>query len=1151
MAYRFRKRKVAAFMATYSSDSESDLDSDFECGSRSKRKSLGGGLKLLNAEYQRDYRQQRKAKKSEEQLQRERELNKLRQRRYRKNRKVSIKRNTRNHTDVQQKKWRELKKKYLNNMPEEKKEEIKRKRCKNYARKKIGEGAMPRTANIIGTPVVLPNTPVKYASVVCDLISKATPNKKRSLENKGIKMHSPNKIARIERNEEICTRIENRVSELQRSKQSKDRRNLRLIVNAIAGKKYITVSSASKRRKYKTKKWSISRSFNMLWRTWNKYSGDVDLQQKRRSDALTEDEINGIQSTYVKHATPLSQKRTVNKDGQQKTILNSTIRKLYGKYRGKRPVSLSTFQKNRPPNSLTVNRHKLNSCLCDICLNVSNKVRSLAHKERDANFPTDKIEACNATLCRKPDDQNYHNLDCIMRKCDLCGPSKLSIIYNDLKSKGNESVTWNEWETQTTNTNGSVVSKKVLNKKESTVRELVDKLLLDMVTFPKHLFTATYQSAQFQQLKENIPEGWIVSVEDFAENWRSMYQDEIQAAHFTYDQATLLTKIATYRCPNSSCNQIVNESIIFISGDLKHDAHFVNKCQQIFADHIVDRGIDVTNHVIYSDGCAAQFKSKIPFHFVSTSKDTVGHYYERSFFGSKHGKSGCDPLGGIVKATARRHVLSRAGTITSAKELYEFASQELTIPFDCNGKQHNPRMFFFIDSGVVKRTKLELRTLNGTQQVHQVKHGNHLGQVKVRNMSCFCESCVVGRYEDCPNKQYTGNWAEHTLEYHAGTKVIEQESHVTEMENETDKTKMHFTAPISVRDVQNITKELIHSPFETKISYCQNLQLDEIAVKDGLYVESTRRSVDEDALALLKDCGDIVNDCLPVIIRGDGNCLARCGSLLVYGNERFHRDIRLRIAIELITHSHLYLNAEYLQRGWDRKMKPLPTPTIYAMFSDHYCNQQLTQAAIRELYCKEVNDILKPGSYMGIWQLFALSSVLGCALFSIYPKKGSPAVQKDLCRVILPRNCRNDATYYIMWSSCRRDMTVEHWIPNHFTVCLPYTDEVGDGVESIEESDLHDAELVTDGAELATDGTEPVTTGAELITDGTEQVTTGAELVTDDTELVTASTELVTECAELVTDDIELVTDGAEQVTDDTELVTEGAELLAATTELR
>lgn len=143
---------------------------------------------------------------------------------------------------------------------------------------------MPRTANIIGTPVGLPNTPVKYASVVWDLISKATPNKKRSLENKGIKMHSPNKIARIECNEEICTRIENRVSELQKSKQSKDRRNLKLIVNAIAGKKYITVSSASKRRKYKTKKWSISRSFNMLWRTWNKYCGFAAKTKVRCTD---------------------------------------------------------------------------------------------------------------------------------------------------------------------------------------------------------------------------------------------------------------------------------------------------------------------------------------------------------------------------------------------------------------------------------------------------------------------------------------------------------------------------------------------------------------------------------------------------------------------------------------------------------------------------------------------------------------------------------------------------------------------------------------------------------------------------------------------------------------------------------------------------
>lgn len=73
----------------------------------------------------------RKQKNSEEQLLSDREFNKLRQRRYRENRKLSIKRNTRNHTDVQRKKLRESKKKYLDNMPQDKKEEINRKRHKN------------------------------------------------------------------------------------------------------------------------------------------------------------------------------------------------------------------------------------------------------------------------------------------------------------------------------------------------------------------------------------------------------------------------------------------------------------------------------------------------------------------------------------------------------------------------------------------------------------------------------------------------------------------------------------------------------------------------------------------------------------------------------------------------------------------------------------------------------------------------------------------------------------------------------------------------------------------------------------------------------------------------------------------------------------
>lgn len=80
--------------------------------------------------------------------------------------------------------------------------------------------------------------------------------------------------------------------------------------------------------------------------------------------------------------------------------------------------------------------------------------------------------------------------------------------------------------------------------------------------------TAPYAHADYPSIQVRFIfffSDYIIHSEDFAENWRSIYQNEIQAAHFTYDQATLLTKIGTYRCPNVSREQIVNESIVFVS----------------------------------------------------------------------------------------------------------------------------------------------------------------------------------------------------------------------------------------------------------------------------------------------------------------------------------------------------------------------------------------------------------------------------------------------------------------------------------------------------------------------------------------------------------------------------------------------------------
>lgn len=237
--------------------------------------------------------------------------------------------------------------------------------------------------------------------------------------------------------------------------------------------------------------------------------------------------------------------------------------------------------------------------------------------------------------------------------------SSLFQMYNSLiEKKGDEVVNWKVWETRKTVSKQSTMSKKVLVRKEGTINELVEKLVGDIQKFPEHLLNANYQIQQYHELKSNVPTNWVVSIEDFANNWRSVCQDEIQSAHYTYQQATLLTKVATYKCP--TCSDNITESVVFISADFKHDAHFVKKCHVIYGDYL-EQIISVQNHVIFSDGCAAQFKSKLPFYFVAKLDSFLCHKEERSYFGLNMEKSPCDPLGGLVKRAATRHVLARSG----------------------------------------------------------------------------------------------------------------------------------------------------------------------------------------------------------------------------------------------------------------------------------------------------------------------------------------------------------------------------------------------------------------------------------------------------------------------------------------------------------
>lgn len=183
---------------------------------------------------------------------------------------------------------------------------------------------------------------------------------------------------------------------------------------------------------------------------------------------------------------------------------------------------------------------------------------------------------------------------------------------------------------------------------------------------------------------------------------------------------------------------------------------------------------------------------------------------------------------------------------------------------------------------------------------------------------------------------------------------------------------------------------------------CHSLSLNSI-VGAPRYILEEGLSVDYTAIDVYPE--DVPGDktCFPVTVRADGNCLPASGSVFAFGNDDHSYEIRARIVVEMTLHKNYYLEDHNLINGLTCPQKPGYTAKALAMYSDEFvAGVQLTPSIIETIFEHEVLKITKPKSYMGIWQLFGLASVLQMPIYSVYPKLGNPIVRADLHRLILP-----------------------------------------------------------------------------------------------------------------------------------------------------
>ena len=167
---------------------------------------------------------------------------------------------------------------------------------------------------------------------------------------------------------------------------------------------------------------------------------------------------------------------------------------------------------------------------------------------------------------------------------------------------------------------------------------------------------------------------------------------------------------------------------------------------------------------------------------------------------------------------------------------------------------------------------------------------------------------------------------------------------------------------------------------------------------------------------------------------GDGNCLCRAGSKGYFNTNEKHVELRVRMIVEGVTNMKNYLSDECLQHGAIHFHGNADLPTVFTTFSEYYTpGQKLTEESITNIYCMEMHSIARLGSYLGLWQLVQLSSVLGIPVHMIYPLRGeSFNIRNDFHHMFFPVTSPvvvDNEPLVIMWTGMRRAVVPIHLVP--------------------------------------------------------------------------------------------------------------------------
>ena len=86
------------------------------------------------------------------------------------------------------------------------------------------------------------------------------------------------------------------------------------------------------------------------------------------------------------------------------------------------------------------------------------------------------------------------------------------------------------------------------------------------------------------------------------------------------------------------------------------------------------RALNIEIEIQLTDGCAAHYKSRIPFTDNSFSQIDHGFHVKRQFYGPRHEKGLSDGAGAVMKSVSKRTVVAGNVVVNRYLDFFDYAN---------------------------------------------------------------------------------------------------------------------------------------------------------------------------------------------------------------------------------------------------------------------------------------------------------------------------------------------------------------------------------------------------------------------------------------------------------------------------------------------